>query len=201
METNFLLKQVVDKKIHRLFLCTNNNCYFCLVIQLMKYSSLLFLLLTTAVQVRAQDVSPEIQQMTQEVIRWTQQQFNLYGRVHQHKLDSMNQLIRSKQAELELKKKDVQASADTAKGKVINVSMQQGNMLTVPAGKVWKIKRVTCQADIGGYSVLVTSVKFKDSYNEGEKIVMPAFTPEASLLTSDISGISYNFVVLENDIH
>jgi hypothetical protein len=176
------------------------NSYFCLVKAFLKYCSLFFLLFGANGQALSQDIDPVIQQMTQNLVSWTQEQFRLYGKVDQVKLDSMNQVIRNRQAEIELQKKETQAAMDTTGSKQIRVTMQQGNVITVPQGKRWKVKHVTCQTGIGDYSVLVTSVKFKDSYAEGEKIVMPAFTPEANLLTSDMSEISYNFVIIESKI-
>jgi hypothetical protein len=145
----------------------------------------------------SQDVDPEIQQMTQEVIKWTQEQFQKYGAVDQRKLDSMNMKIREKQIELNTKKVVTLHAGDTVSGKVIHVAMVQSTTLTVPEGKMWKVKRVTCQTGMGDYNILVNSVKFKEQYKAGEKIIMPAFTPEASLLTSDMSVISYNFEIIE----
>jgi len=78
--------------------------------------------------------------------------------------------------------------------------MMQGNTITVPAGVKWKVKNVTCQTGIGEYSILVTSVKFKDEYLPGERISMPGLTPEASLLTSDMSAVTYNFKIIETKI-
>jgi hypothetical protein len=161
---------------------------------------LFLFILSTGNRVFSQEVNPEIQQMTQEVIKWTQEQFQKYGTIDQRKLDSMNLKIREKQNELNSKKVVNLQAGDTVSGKVIHVAMTQGNIITVPEGKIWKVKRVTCQMGMGEYSVLVNSVKFKEKYLAGEKIVMPAFTPEASLLTSEMNVISYNFDIIESDI-
>jgi hypothetical protein len=176
------------------------NYYLCLGKVFLKYCSLFLLMLALDTAVYCQVMDPEIDQMTQDVIKWTQDQFQKYGKVDPHKLDSLNQLIRDRQAEIDLQKKAMAVSNDTIDGKLINKALVQGNMLVVPAGKIWNVRRVTCQTGAGEYSVLVTSVKFKDRYLASEKIIMPAFTPEASLLTSDMSTISYNFVILESEI-
>jgi hypothetical protein len=165
-----------------------------------KYCFLLFVMLGAGnTLLFAQEMDPEIQKMTEEVLKWTQAQFQKNGTIDQHKLDSMNQRIRDRQAELNAQKQTNKVSADTLSGKIINVAMFQGNQIVVPAGKIWRVKSVICQTGVGEYSVLVTSVKFKEKYLAGETITMPAFTPEASLLTEDMSSITYNFKIIETE--
>jgi hypothetical protein len=151
--------------------------------------------------IQAQSMDPEIQQMTDELLKWTQQQFEKNGSVDQKKLDSMNTRIRLKQEEIAARKKQAPAVADSAVGeKLITVELTQGGMLSVPEGKIWKVKQATCSAGIGEYKILVGSVTFKDEYGPGEKIIMPAYTPEASLLTEDFSSIIYTFNIIERSL-
>ncbi|MEI6766620.1 MAG: hypothetical protein WCM76_13385 [Bacteroidota bacterium] len=151
--------------------------------------------------IKAQSMDPEIQQMTDELLKWTQQQFEKNGSVDQHKLDSMNTRIRLKQDEITARKMQAPSVADSAKGeKLITVELTQGGMLTVPEGKIWKVKQATCSSGMGEYKILVGSVKFKEEYGPGEKIIMPAYTPEASLLTEDFSSIIYSFNIIERSI-
>lgn len=148
----------------------------------------------------AQNMDPEIAKMTDELMQWTQEQYQTYGTIDQHKLDSMNQRIRDRQKEIEnLNGTLAENNGNTQQeGKLIKITMVQTNAITVPSGKTWKVKRAIVQAGIGGFSVVVSSVKFKDSYSAGEQIIMPAFTPEASLLTSDQSNVTYILDIIEN---
>jgi hypothetical protein len=169
-------------------------------LRILTYGLCTFLWLLTTPESDAQTLDPEIQQMTQELIAWTQQQFELYGAVDQQKLDSMNQRIRDRQAELDAEQKALIQRSDSVGEKLIRRVMMQSYVLEVPNGKIWRVKRVTCQTGIGDFAVLVTSVKFKEAYEYGEKITMPAFTPEASLLTSDLNAVSYHFEIIESEI-
>jgi hypothetical protein len=148
---------------------------------------------------QAQGMDPEIQRMTDELIRWTQEQFEKYGSVDPQKLDSMNLMIRQRQDELASGGGRTEPVSAT-EGKEIIVPMINSTQMKVPPGKIWKVKHLTCQAGIGEYSVLVTSVKFREQYAEGENITVPAFTPEASLLTSDMSTVTYHFKIIETEI-
>lgn len=148
---------------------------------------------------KAQNMDPEIQQMTDALIKWTQEQFTLFGKVDHHKLDSMNQLIRLRQEELAARTQGNAPAADS-NAREINVTMINSSLLVVPEGKIWKVKHVTCQTGLGDYNILVTSVKFREQYLPGESITMPAFTPEAALLTSDMSEVTYNFKIIEKEI-
>jgi len=152
--------------------------------------------------ISAQNISPDIQYKIDSISAWITKQYESNGTIDQKVLDSMNQSIREAQKRLSVANsqcdgKSKSQSDNKEEGKIIIRDMMPGSVFTVPEGVVWKIKRVSCKSDMGSYSVLVTSVKFKEQYEAGEKISMPAFTSEASLLSEDTSSVIYKFEIIE----
>lgn len=71
-----------------------------------------------------------------------------------------------------------------------------GSAFTVPDGNTWKVKSLTCNT--GSYNIIVTSIKFKERYEAGEKITCPMWSAEAELLDGNGSGsLMYVLTVAE----
>ena len=153
-------------------------------------------------EIKAQNIDPTIQAKIDSLNIWIKKQIETTGTIDQKQLDSMNQLIKEAQLNLNVKTNNVGNENIIEKqqqetGKLIIRDMMPGSTFIVPEGVKWKIKRISCKTEMGGYSVLVTSIKLKELYEAGEKISMPAFTPEASLLTEDSSSVIYTFEIFE----
>lgn len=72
-----------------------------------------------------------------------------------------------------------------------------GSAFTVPEGKVWKVKSLTCNT--GTYNIVVTSIKFEPLYKAGEKIITPFWSAEAELLDGNgNSSLMYVLTVAES---
>lgn len=151
--------------------------------------------------VNTQNIDPSIQPKIDSLNAWIKHQLETTGTIDQVKLDSMNQNIRNAQnklsSEIQINSENISLNVNKQTEKKLTRDMMPGSVFTVPEGVVWQIKKVSCKTDMGGYSVLVTSVKFKDEYKSGEKISMPAFTSEASLLSEDTSSVIYTFEIIE----
>lgn len=167
----------------------------------MKKNFCIFVFLFKTMLISAQNISPDIQYKIDSLNAWISKQYEANDTIDQKKLDSMNQNIREAQkklsvANLQYEDKSKLQSYNN-EGKIIIRDMMPGSVFTVPEGVIWKVKRVSCKSDMGSYSVMVTSVKFKEQYETGDKISMPAFTSEASLLSEDTYSVVYNFEIIE----
>lgn len=111
-------------------------------------------------------------------------------------IDSTNAVIRSMNANVAVTDSTGNSAADSVKE--ITKQSMAGSSFTVPAGKVWLVKKLYVN-DGGSYNVLVTSVKFEQVLKEGEKLFTPSWTAEGELLNGDQSGFTYIFKIEETD--
>jgi len=150
---------------------------------------------------KSQSIEPAIQAKIDSLNTWIKLQLETTGQIDKYILDSLNHNIREAQNRINSSTYIASGSNNESDEKTIMKDMMPGSVFTVPQGVKWRIKRISCKTDMGGYSVLVTSVKFKEFYSQGEQISMPAFTSEASLLTEDTSSVIYTFEIIESTIH
>ena len=73
-----------------------------------------------------------------------------------------------------------------------------GSIFTVPEGKAWTVKRVTCAA--GGYSLIVGSTKYDKTYMPGDKIAVPFYAPEIDLIGDGKADVYFRFEIIEHSI-
>lgn len=114
----------------------------------------------------------------------------------QRYVDSCNAVIRSMNVCITVKDSLTATVADSTKE--ITKQNLAGSCLTVPEGKIWKVKRVYVN-DGGSNNILVTSVKFEKPLSAGEKICAPGWTAEGELLNGDQTGFNYIFRIEESD--
>lgn len=163
------------------------------------FSILITFIISCNLPVKTQNIDPAIQPKIDSLNAWIKNQLETIGVIDQAKLDSMNEDIRLAQKNISsaTNKKSADNNHTNQTEKNIVRDMMPGSVFTVPDGVIWKIKKVSCKTDMGGYSILVTSIKFKEQYDSGDKISMPAFTSEASLLSEDTSSVLYTFEIIE----
>jgi hypothetical protein len=142
----------------------------------------------------SQGVTPEQQRKIDSLMLYVNTRLQNNKPVDQGYIDSVNAVIRS------MNPKSTVAGPQSLKAdsaKEITKQSMAGTSFTVPAGKTWKVKRMYVN-DGGSYNILVTSIKFDKPYSEDEKLLVPAWTAEAELLSGDKSGFNYIFKIEES---
>ncbi|HTF04497.1 MAG TPA: hypothetical protein VK826_10745 [Bacteroidia bacterium] len=112
----------------------------------------------------------------------------------QRYIDSTNAVIRSMNVHVAVNDSTRNTVADSTKE--ITKQSMAGTSFTVPAGKIWRVKRVYVN-DGGSYNILVTSVKYDQPLLEGELLFTPSWSAEGALLNGDQSGFFYIFKIEE----
>lgn len=145
-----------------------------------------------------QIISETDQQKINAVNAWLQQQIQEGKTPTPAQMDSVNKAVN------ELFKNPA-AKADTASapdhtGTLITKHCTAGGSITVPEDKTWKVKRIFVTESIGGYNVLVTSVKHDKPLHAGEKLTAPSWSAESSLIAKDGTTVSYIFEIQETEV-
>jgi hypothetical protein len=142
----------------------------------------------------SQGVSPQQQAKIDSLMMYVNTQLQ-EGKVPDQKyIDSTNAVIRNMNQHTV--RVDSLGKTIPDSTKEITKQSMAGSILSVPAGKNWKVKRVYVN-DGGSSNILVTSLKFDHTFMEGEKIAVPSWTAEGELLNGDQSGFTYIFKIEE----
>jgi hypothetical protein len=161
-----------------------------------------FLLMMIFAPVSAQGVHPEVQAKIDSLQSWITERVSKGESIDPLVLESWNQRIRKAQEDLKNtppSEMGIQPNSGPA-AEMKTMSGYVGTSFQVPAGKQWKIRKVTCSAGLGEYQILVKSIPFPTVLNPGETLKTPSFSSEATLLTEDQTEIIYTFEILEFQI-
>lgn len=155
-------------------------------------------LFTLLLPCHAQTISETDRQKINAVNAWLQQQIQEGKTPTPAQMDSVNKAVN------ELFK-EPSAHTDTVSttdhsGTLITKSCTAGGAITVPENKVWKVQRIFVTEGIGGYNILVTSIKYDPPLHAGEKLTAPSWSAESSLLAKDGTTVSYIFEIQETEM-
>lgn len=81
-------------------------------------------------------------------------------------------------------------------GVLIKKYLIGGGSITVPSSKTWQVKNIYVNNG-GSYNILVTSIKYNKPLAEGSKIYSPTWCAEAELIGSDITSLTYIYIIEE----
>ncbi len=159
--------------------------------------------LTCSMRSLAQGVPPSVQAKIDSMQAWIAQEAEAGRPIEQEALEAWNRRIRAEQDRVnalsEADRKQAEQSVGSS-AELKQFSGMTGTAFTVPAGKAWKLRRVTCSAGMGDYQILVKSIAFPEELSEGEVLQTPSFSSEAALVAEDQSEIMYTFEVLQFDL-
>jgi len=142
----------------------------------------------------SQGTTPAQQAKIDSLMSYINLQVQLGKTPDQRYIDSTNAVIRSMNVHVAVNDSTRNTVADSTKE--ITKQSMAGTSFTVPAGKIWRVKRVYVN-DGGSYNILVTSVKYDQPLLEGELLFTPSWSAEGALLNGDQSGFFYIFKIEE----
>lgn len=146
----------------------------------------------------AQTISETDQQKINAVNAWLQQQIQLGLTPTPLQMDSVNKAVNEQFKGTAQNANTLSASDQT--GPFFTKHCNAGGSITVPEKKIWRVKRVFVTENIGGYNILVTSVKYEKPLRAGEKLTAPSWSAESSLVTKDGTTVHYIFEIEETEL-
>ena len=145
--------------------------------------------------VHAQVMRPEVQKLVDSLNTWVLTNVQA-GTLDTAELAAFNKYIRQVQDSLDRQVVNSSVAIGDSSA-LIHKSVMAGSVLSVPTGVYWHMLKAYVKSDQDGYRVVAASLKWKDRYLPGEKIIAPSFSSEASLLSGELSAMFYDFDILE----
>jgi hypothetical protein len=90
------------------------------------------------------------------------------------------------------------STAIFAQDRIFIKTINSGNKLNVPEGKIWHIDKVFI-SDGGGYAIKISNSHFKTTYKHNDTITFPYYIPEMEILTKK-GALLYKIYYKEQEV-